>query len=142
MLAMYIALCLMSKQLKRVPTRVEHARVVAVVTEVFASLRRSQPSCPKRALEQLRSNARVREVLDVATDVRTMSSPHTFIDFDELLRTLKTEKAIVCPSLGAITSFGGKLVLSTEAKQKKTNQRKLKRLFESTQAVSVITFEA
>ena len=139
---MYIALRLMSKQLKRVPTRAEHARVGAVVTELYTSMRRSQPQCPKRALEQLRSNARVREIVDVATDVRPLSRPHAFVDFDELMRMLKSEKAVVCPVLGAIMYFSGKIVLSTEARQRKLNQRKLKRMFEHTQAVSVITFVA
>ena len=99
---------------------------------MYAHLRVAPSSDPDEALTQLRTHARVRDVLDVALDAPTVSQPHSFItDFEELQRTVARNRALVVQGLGCAVQHRGACYLIDAAGQRRVTDGELRALFEA-----------
>jgi hypothetical protein len=109
MLAFFLALALYAKALNRMPVATEVAQVRTVVHDIYKTSRRAQPKCPAKALNDLKSNARIVEIVDVAanTDVEKIATPHSFVSFRDFKKLLRENRVLVAPQLGVFMSFDG-----------------------------------
>lgn len=141
MLATYTAICLLTKKLKRIPSKTEHTQIINAVQEYYKNARRAQPACINRVLEQLRSNSRVIDIVDVTSCTASLSKPHSFVEFGNVLTTLKQQKSVVCPAIGTLMYFKKQIIISNEFKQVRVSKSKLKQLLNSSRiAATVISF--
>ena len=132
MLAFDLAVALFALSYGRPPSAAEHAALLAAVREMYAHLRVSPSNDAAEALTQLRTNARVRDVMDVALDAPTVSQPHSFITgFDELQKAITRNRALVIHSLGCAVYYKNAYYFLDETGKRQVTPDELRSAFEA-----------
>ena len=132
MLAFDLAVALFTLTYGQPPSDAEHGALLAAVQDMYAHLRIAPTADPDEALTQLRTHARVRDVLDVALDGPSVSEPHSFItDFEELHRTVARNRALVVQGLGCAVHHRGACYLIDAKGQRLVGDAELRAAFEA-----------
>jgi len=119
-LPFHLAAALFVRTHTRPPRKREHADLAAAVRAAYAHLRCAPSKDANEVLEQLRSSARVREVVDVALDGPAVSQPHSFVArLEELADTVQKQKTFVVENVGCLAYYKRAYYLITEDRVKR-----------------------
>jgi hypothetical protein len=102
----------------------------AAVDALYVDLGERHASTVGGALRHLASNAKVREILDVAIGFDGASAPHSFVTrFDELAELLTSDGAVVVPGVGCLLHYDGRTRLVSAHASERVSRARLAELF-------------
>jgi hypothetical protein len=134
-------MCLLSKNLQRVPNANERKTVVTVVHRMYNDRREAQPQDVDVALRHLRTNARIKEIVDLNLNVKLkrITPPSSFVGFAEFISLLKASKSVVCDT-GVFLYFNRKVSFIQQTDCVSYTRKKLREFLKDSKNTTSITF--
>ncbi len=126
-----IAAALFFMKYKRPMKKKEQMFIHTEIANIYRMLRVGPSRSASHTLEQLRSNAIVREIIDVTLEPVTVATPHSFVfDYRELVEVIERYQAVVVPEVGCIFCYKNELYLCSIQRQEKLTTEAIRTMFE------------